>query len=63
MTESTARFVKRARTELGLSQVQLAKLLKVTRESIGRWESGQHDMRRAIAIKLDDLVARRPTVR
>jgi len=57
--ETTAQFVARARKTLDWSQAELAKFLKVTRETVGRWERGEHDMKRLIWAKLEAKLAAR----
>ena len=56
--ETTAQFVARARKKLGWSQARLAKALKYTRESVGRWERGEHDMPREPWAKLEAILQR-----
>lgn len=36
----SARTIKRARAELGLTQEAFAKLLNVTRDTVAKWEAG-----------------------
>lgn len=56
--ETTAQFVARARRSLGWSQVELAKFLEVTRETVGRWERGEHDMKRRIWARFEARLLR-----
>ena len=40
--KQTGDYIKKVRTEAGLSQSQLAQLLNVSREAVSKWENGHH---------------------
>lgn len=55
----------RAREAKGLSQVELAKRLRVSKGTVGGWENGSHgirtkrlrDIAKILGVELDELVA------
>jgi DNA-binding transcriptional regulator YiaG len=50
--------LKRARLRLGLTQVELAKVLNVTSATVSRWERGEHKIPGAVALALPTLTPR-----
>lgn len=48
---SFAKIIKKIRKELGLTQNELASKLKVTRQALSMWESGERTP------KLDDIIS------
>ena len=50
--------LKRARLRLGLTQVELAKVLKVTSATVSRWERDEHKIPGAVPLALPTLTPR-----
>ena len=54
--ENIGKRLKKLRLKMGLSQVEVAKLINVRRETIGRWERESHVPRNICKSKLVEIL-------
>ena len=59
VTMMTLKTFKRLRKQMGLSQAELARELKVSRAAVSRWESGERGIGSILALAMDCLAERR----
>lgn len=54
--ESAGAIIRRGRTDLGLTQADLAAAVQVNQQSVSRWESGSSRPRRPMAVRLAEFL-------